>query len=187
MVWYGRGGRLVRVSAKTTIPYHTIPGESGQENLIHCDQVPLIHTQHPCYCFCNLVLTTLHTTRSKEGDRRGGGWSWTGQWVLQRYSHRSCRLCSCSLSACFRPWGFRVRARLSAGVFVSNLVVFDLVPFVLSHFFITDQFNVEFHIGARCPIEDPYFNILRSWLQNLPLRSNLDEEVFFGGFSLVLR
>ena len=37
---------------------------------------------------------------------------------------------------------------------------------------------------ARCPIEDPHFNILRGWLQNLPLRSNLDEKVFFGGFSL---
>ena len=37
---------------------------------------------------------------------------------------------------------------------------------------------------ARCPIEDPLFNVLRGWLQNLPLRSNMDEKVFFRGFSL---
>ena len=39
-------------------------------------------------------------------------------------------------------------------------------------------------LKAGCPIEDPHFNVLRGWLQNLPLRSNLDEKVFFGGFSL---
>ena len=37
---------------------------------------------------------------------------------------------------------------------------------------------------ARCPVEDPHFNVLRGWLQNLPLRSNFDEKVFFGEFSL---